>query len=250
MPQVNAALVSAVASTSRVFGFLTVGALLATFFHDFYNPCHSLHTGYLLKGSLVVAGVGLLTGTIVLAKGTEKDAKQSKRARMGIRLCLGAPVLFVAALTASITNRHVICSDRVNAAEAISSIRSVISAQVAYASANAGYYDLPSCLLRPWDCIPGYEPPASRFLDDETASASVRRGYVFTFHPGPAAEPKANTSTSSITAWAYVAVPEEPGVTGHWGFCGDWTGRICFRRDGSAPLVVDGSCRDCETLRQ
>jgi hypothetical protein len=244
-----ATLASALASTSRVLGFLTVGVLLGTFVHFCYFPCRHGDNEKLLMVCLGVIVVGVAAGTTALVLRADANPEQARRAKTGLRLCLIAPVLAFFAGSFYLASVRIHCSDRANESVAVASIRSVISAQVAYASANAGYYDLLSCLPRPWDCLPGYETAAPGFLDDVTASTSVRRGYIFTFHPGPAAAPKATTSKSSLTAWAYVAVPEKPGETGHSGYCGDSTGRVCFTRDGSAPLVVDGSCRNCETLR-
>jgi len=139
-----------------------------------------------------------------------------------------------------------------NESATIGDIRTVISAQAAYQSANGGFYDTMECLARPEGCIPGYTGPF--FLDAELASARTKSGYARTFVPGPAAPPDATQagklSPSSLMTWAYVAVPANRNQTGVRGFCGDASGRICFTSDGTAPEVVDGACAlSCTDLR-
>ena len=66
-----------------------------------------------------------------------------------------------------------------NESAILGDLRIVISAQAAYAAANAGFYDSRlECLAKPWDCIPGYPRSAPAFLDADLASNDyVRRGY-------------------------------------------------------------------------
>ena len=133
-----------------------------------------------------------------------------------------------------------------NEADAIRDIRSIIQAEHSYARTNGGFFDNLDCLGAPSSCISALPPDAPAFLGAETATVSTRSGYERTFHPGPAANidphPRSSVSPTSISSFAYVAVPEEAQVTGRRGFCGDATGRICYTEDGSRPEPQDGHC--------
>ena len=62
-------------------------------------------------------------------------------------------------------------------------LRSIISAEVAYQSVNAGFYDVPACLYAPAQCL-GAETP-SPFLDPDTVVFDTpKSGYVLRFYPG------------------------------------------------------------------
>lgn len=125
-------------------------------------------------------------------------------------------------------------------------LRAIREAQNEYARVNGGFYDRLECLAAPARCIPGYSAPAHFFLEHPLPE----HGYLRTFYPGPAAPADAirrtSASPSSITSFAYVAIPKsrpwwragsEPR-----GFCGDSTGVACETTDGSRPSVVDGRC--------
>ena len=127
-----------------------------------------------------------------------------------------------------------------NEAATIGDIRTVISAQSAYQSANQGLYDTMPCLATPANCIPNYTGPT--FIDPALASATLKNGYRRTFHPGPASGQRpSGTSPSSLDQWAYVAVPAS-NQTGVRAFCGDFSGIILFTPDGSEPPVSEGKC--------
>jgi type IV pilus assembly protein PilA len=137
---------------------------------------------------------------------------------------------------------------RVSANESVTlgDIRSLISAEAAYQSANGGYYGAMECLPRPGDCISGYAGPT--FLDPQLASATTKNGYRRTFHGAPSTA--ADAPPHALDSFAYVAVPDTLGKTGVRGFCGDSSGRICFTNDGSAPEVTGGACAPgCQDLR-
>jgi type II secretory pathway pseudopilin PulG len=126
-----------------------------------------------------------------------------------------------------------------NEASTIGDLRSIISAQAAYSSSNGGFYDQPECLVRPQECIPGYPAEGPNFLQE--VPLAVENGYRREFRPGaPAQSP--GVSPSSMVTFAYLAYPENPGVTGNRGFCADHTGLICVTMDGTMPPVVDGQC--------
>lgn len=138
-----------------------------------------------------------------------------------------------------------------NEAAAIGDVRSVISAQAAYASQNGGYYDTLECMGAPAGCIPDYGGPT--FLDPLLASGNDKGGYRRTLHLGPPADPSSASqpiSPSSVRAFAYVAVPIQAGQTGVRSFCGDHNGIVCASM--GEPEVVDGECvadSGCSPLR-
>jgi hypothetical protein len=135
-------------------------------------------------------------------------------------------------------------------ASAVGDIRTLISAEAAYASMNGGLFDTPGCLVTPGPCL-GRKAPSSAFLASEPEGS--RNGYTRRFVAGPA--PKADeikrlkASPSSLRSFAYVGVPDLPGESGERAFCGDSTGRVCFMADGSAPVVKNGACdASCPSL--
>jgi type II secretory pathway pseudopilin PulG len=141
-----------------------------------------------------------------------------------------------------------------NESATIGDLRTMVSAQAAYASANRGFHDQPQCLLRPVDCIPGYPGTAPTFLDPMSFSADLRHGYRFRFVPGPEAPPEVKqqgeVSPSSLTGFAYVAEPAQPGQTGVRAFCAEASGVICFDADGRLGGASDGTCpADCTPLQ-
>jgi hypothetical protein len=130
----------------------------------------------------------------------------------------------------------------------IGDLRTVVSAEAAYSQRNGGFFDTLECLTAPSPCIPGEAAtPAVVYLD----AAFLRRerhGYIFTFHPGPAAPSRdaAVTSPSSLTAFAYVATPRASG-SGLRAFCGEASGRICFTSSEPMPAIRDGVCPPAPT---
>jgi len=132
-----------------------------------------------------------------------------------------------------------------NESAAIGALRTVISAQAAYGSANGGYGDELECLVEPAMCIPGYPAAGPSFLE-ESFVAEQRSGYRFRFIPGPPAPAEivqqGQVSETSMDGWALVAAPIKPGQTGVRGFCADSYGAICFTSDGSVPDATAGEC--------
>lgn len=115
-----------------------------------------------------------------------------------------------------------------NEAAAIGDLRTVISAEMAYAQASGGVYGTLECLRSPKRCLPAYQGPS--FLSPELTK-SQKSGYSRTFQLPP-----------DQGSFVYVVVPMVPGQTGVRGFCGDAKGIICFTSSGRAPDVVNGEC--------
>lgn len=131
-------------------------------------------------------------------------------------------------------------------------LRSFQSAEISYANENGGYFDEPSCLGAPSGCIPRYRAAGTPFLDPGLATLRPSMGYAFRFHAGPRPQlsdrERAKVSKSSIVSYALVAEPVPRRNLR--AFCGDASGRLCVRKDGTMPDVKDGQCpQDCETLR-
>jgi hypothetical protein len=162
-----------------------------------------------------------------------------------------------------------------NEAATIGDIRTLITSQHAYSSANGAtiiegrqnFDGRLECLVDWKACVPGYAglKMGMPTLDAVFVGHRSRHGYTFTFHAGPAIAPealkKARASASTVHDFAYVGVPDRPeskypdGIvacltgrrnsTGKRGFCGDGTGVICYTNDGSAPPVTNGRCEPC-----
>ena len=142
-----------------------------------------------------------------------------------------------------------------NEAAAIGDVRTVISAEAAYGSANCDTYGRLECLSNPRGpgCIAGYPATAPTFLDATLTAAQVKSGYRRAFHPGAEvalADRPGCAGGTGLESFAYTAEPETRGRTGVRGFCGDDSGRICFTADGSVPPVTNGRCAEgCTPLR-
>jgi prepilin-type N-terminal cleavage/methylation domain-containing protein len=143
-----------------------------------------------------------------------------------------------------------------NESATIGDIRTVISGQAAYQSANGGWYDEISCLaINGSDCIPNYPTTAPTFLDSNIAAQASKSGYDRSFELG-STPGNINTnisSASSIASYAYIATPVTSGQTGVRGFGGDSSGVLCFTTDGTEPPTNSGSLDmasgDCNVLQ-
>ncbi len=118
-----------------------------------------------------------------------------------------------------------------NESAAIGDIRSVVSAEAAYQSANLGNYGVISCLAQPDQCITNYNIAAPTFIDPNVASLMAKGGYNRLFMPGPTSA--GNTAPGSIDIFCYSATPSVLNQTGVRGFGGDSSGRICFDAAGA-----------------
>lgn len=132
-----------------------------------------------------------------------------------------------------------------NESVAIGSLRTIVSAEESYRSANGGYADELECLVEPTQCIPGYPAVSPSFLDSSLL-AEHRSGYEYVFVPGSPAPPEVvqegQVSETSMESWALVAVPLQPGQSGIRAFCADMSGALCVTADGNAPDVSSGAC--------
>ena len=138
-----------------------------------------------------------------------------------------------------------------NESATLGDIRTLISAQAAYQSANSGFYDgALSCLTLPSDaaCIPSYPVIAPTFLDSQLASQQAKSGYNRTFSTGGAAVVVATASPSSTAVYRYDSTPVVIGQTGVRGFAADSSGRICFTTNGvpvgTAGGILPATCQD------
>ena len=128
-----------------------------------------------------------------------------------------------------------------NESATIGDIRTVISGEAAYQSANGGWYDQISCMNAP--CIPSYPAGAPTFLDSNLARLATKSGYDRSFGAGPtpARINTAISSTSSLSSYGYTAQPVTQGQTGVRGFGGDSSGVLCFTANGAAPTLSSGA---------
>jgi type IV pilus assembly protein PilA len=142
-----------------------------------------------------------------------------------------------------------------NESAVIGDIRTVISAEAAYQSANGGYYERAiTCLTAPFaGCIPSYPSSAPTFLDSQLSALNAKSGYNRSWVGGPVAPTIPPTSSpSSSGSYAYFATPVVQDQTGVRGFGGDHSGRICFTSNGTyvAPGFVPGTlAANCNDLR-
>jgi len=132
-----------------------------------------------------------------------------------------------------------------NESATIGDIRTVISAQAAYQSANGGWYTSDIvCLNAPsgGTCIPSYPTNAPTFVDSAIRSLASKSGYNRSFQSGGTITPNTSTTgTASTTGYAYLATPVTAGQTGVRAFGGDASGVICFTPQGTAVTATAGA---------
>jgi prepilin-type N-terminal cleavage/methylation domain-containing protein len=137
-----------------------------------------------------------------------------------------------------------------NESATIGDIRTVISAQAAYQSANGGWYaQLMPCLSVPNNgttCIPNYPANGPTFLDPNLTStngAIAKSGYSRSFGAAPALTGvnTAISGTASTSTYAYTAMPVTAGQSGVRAFGGDASGIICFNSTGVQVPVTNGA---------
>ena len=143
-----------------------------------------------------------------------------------------------------------------NESATIGDVRTVISAQAAYQSANGGWYESAfSCMAKAGGCVPSAPSNSPTFLDSQIAAMTAKSGYNRTapsFGPPPVPVDAA-VSPSSVTAYVYVATPTQVGATGVRGFAADSSGVVCYSLSGVAPPNANGvlnrNSPDCTALK-
>jgi prepilin-type N-terminal cleavage/methylation domain-containing protein len=142
-----------------------------------------------------------------------------------------------------------------NESATVGDIRTVISGEAAYQSANGGWYDEISCLAQTGPvCIPNYPSNAPTFLDSNIAYLVSKSGYDRSWEAGdqPTTITTAVSSASSLSSYVYVAQPVTSGQTGVRGFGGDSSGVLCFTSDGTYPPTNGSGALDltaCNVLQ-
>jgi type IV pilus assembly protein PilA len=128
-----------------------------------------------------------------------------------------------------------------NESATIGDVRTVISGQAAYQSANGGWYEKNfACMTVKGGCVPAVPTNSPTFLDSQIAALSPKSGYgreATEFGPGTT-DP--TVSASSTSAYVYTATPMSGGQTGVRGFGGDASGIVCYSQTGVKP-TTDGS---------
>jgi type II secretory pathway pseudopilin PulG len=190
---------------------------------------------------LLTAIVGLILGIVALVRSNRAPAEHGGKglAIGGIAasaVCfLTVPIIAAIAIPSLLRART-----SANESAAIGDVRTVISAQAAYQSANGGYYaSTLDCLVAPTSpgCIPSYPATGPTFIDPSLATTGPKSGYLRSFVAIPAppdVDPKL-VGRNSAASFLYGAVPAKPGNTGIRGFLGDASGMICYSTDGSMP---------------
>jgi Zn-dependent protease with chaperone function/type II secretory pathway pseudopilin PulG len=134
-----------------------------------------------------------------------------------------------------------------NESAAIGDVRSVVSAEAAFAS-QAGSYGSLECLASPSTpgCLGGYPATSPTFIDQSIGSLATKAGYERAFVPG---EPwPTKRSPSGFRTFCYSAFPMTVGQTGVRSFGADQTGRVCLDPGGRNLCAVAALPFDCTTL--
>ena len=198
--------------------------------------------------ALVGAMLGVVLGVVGLVKARNAPTEYGGKgmAVAGIALCVISVVVmpfFLGIIAAIAIPSFLRARVSANESAVLGDVRSVVAAEAAYQSFNGGHYDTLECLQSPPRCVPGYSGPA--LLGAELASMAPRHGYKRLFHAGPPPSLAAGSkpvSPSSMTAFAYVAVPVHQGQTGVRAFCVDASADIRAQGDGEEPEIVDATC--------
>jgi type II secretory pathway pseudopilin PulG len=135
-----------------------------------------------------------------------------------------------------------------NESAAVGDLRTVVSAQAAYASL-AGSYGSLDCLAKPSSsgCLTGYPPTGPTFLDASIAGMAVRNGYRRSFVAGERAPTDGNPY--GLAEFCYSAVPAVRGQTGVRSFAADHTGVVCYDPEGADLCRGSSLPFDCAPLQ-
>jgi type IV pilus assembly protein PilA len=130
-----------------------------------------------------------------------------------------------------------------NESATIGDVRTVISGQAAYQSANGGWYESNfNCMTQKGGCVPAAPTSSPTFLDSQIAALTPKSGYIRAVGSlgGVPAPADPTVSASSVAAFAYTASPSQQGQTGVRGFGGDASGIVCFSQDGQQTPSANG----------
>ena len=147
-----------------------------------------------------------------------------------------------------------------NESATVGDIRTVISAQAAYQSSNAGLYDGNlSCLVDPDNagCIPSYPSDRSDVPRQPAGVQPAKSGYSRSFAGRPAAgDPSGGGfARPACRRTSYLASPVNWGQTGVRGFGGDASGVPLLRQQGNLSdrdrqlRTLDPTQADCQALQ-
>ena len=152
---------------------------------------------------------------------------------------------FVIAATATIVATASACSQterlvqsrgRANEAGAIATLRTVLSAEAAYAANNGGGYGSIECLADPKPCVPA---DAGQGYLDKGFVSGARNGYEFEFFAGSEAPGGRGPAGSKLSSFAIVAAPAAEDSPNRR-FCGDSSMNVCALDDDAEP--AGGAC--------
>jgi len=147
-----------------------------------------------------------------------------------------AAMVIATASACSQTEQLVQSRGRANEASAIATLRTVLSAEAAYAASNGGGYGSLECLAAPKPCSPA--DPGQAYLDKGFVSGA-RSGYEFEFFEGSDAPGGRGPAGSKLSSFAVVASPAAEDSPNRR-FCGDSTMNVCALDDDAEP--AGGAC--------
>jgi prepilin-type N-terminal cleavage/methylation domain-containing protein len=133
----------------------------------------------------------------------------------------------------------------------IGDVRTVISGEAAFQSANSGFYGEMSCLgvaTQVAQCIPGYPTTGPSFLDAQIIAMTTKSGYNRSFSPDTGT-PTGTDSAGDILAFCYQGSPAstQGGVRSFGGDSSGVVGQNSSGVDCCAAGVLNTT--DCQALR-
>jgi prepilin-type N-terminal cleavage/methylation domain-containing protein len=136
---------------------------------------------------------------------------------------------------------------RAREAATVGDIRTVISSEAAYHSADNGFYGAITCLSTPSGagCIPGYPPTAVTFLDVSITGLGPKTGYSRAVNHSGGGGPNAGDRAD----YCYAASPNTPNRTGVRSFGGDSSGVIGATQGSVLCCVAGGLTAGCPGLK-